>query len=495
MTNALSTETSKGSSEGSSEKDDHLKRSTKKVKNQILFKDQDSPMGEVTPDQHIPFEQPIENQNPQTPEDESSHPSQPVRSFKDILTSNTVEEALIDSNQDHNLPEDDLTMSDLDKSDSEDEEMTEPQDNAQEPEIKLSSHTLKRIRQPWQDSIIVKLLEKSIGYKMLCNKVTKLWDLQGDYEALDLGYGYFLFKFDSQANCARVVTGGPWVIMDHYLTVRRWEPKFQPALAQVLKTAMWIRLRGVPVEYYDKRVLTEVGRKLGKPLKNDSNTVAAARGKYACLCLEIDLMKPLKTSLNLDGITIQVEYESVHAVCFECGRAGHMKEWCRYKAAEKPPEKETTNMPAREKLVVSGECNGAGNIHQKESIASKLSPASVSEKPVTVNLADSQPPYNQTPEMDNRNIPPNLPKTFSHPPSLPHHGTHPFNQPSKRKHSSSNDPSGGSLPTHCSNKLENQEVEENHRTLERARSRSPLARHLHGLGAGHKSRDDKSGSN
>ncbi|KAA8538418.1 hypothetical protein F0562_028037 [Nyssa sinensis] len=272
------------------EEDNQLKRRTKKVKNHPQDQDPDSPMG-VLPSEHQHLDDQMhEAQGPQS--------GQPARSFKEILVGD-AEEGLIDPNQDLEHEDDDLGLSDQEKYESEDKDTNDPNDDSMIPDIKQSNQILM-IRQPWQNAIIVKLLGKSIGYKMLCNRVRKLWDLQGDYEALDLGCGYFLFKFDSQTDCTRVVTGGPWVMMDHYLMVRHWEPNFRPSSAHVLKTAMWVRLPELPVEYYDERILMEIGRKLGKPLKIDGNTV----------------------------------------VCFDCGRASHMKEQCRFKPLEKEPTRE-----------------------------------------------------------------------------------------------------------------------------------------------------------
>ncbi|KAA8520632.1 hypothetical protein F0562_014888 [Nyssa sinensis] len=150
----------------------------------------------------------------------------------------------------------------------------------------------------------------------------------GDFEAIDLGNGYFLFKFDNMEDCVHVFTGAPWVIMDHYLTVRRWQPNFQPSAAQVLETAVWVRLPELPIEYYDEKILVEIGKCIGKPIIIDANTPV---GKHARICVEIDLTKPLETMFELGSNRFIFEYESIHSVCFYCGRMRHTKETCRVK--------------------------------------------------------------------------------------------------------------------------------------------------------------------
>lgn len=43
---------------------------------------------------------------------------------------------------------------------------------------------------------------------------------------LDLGYDYYLIKFDDHEDLDRVLNKGPCVIQDHYLTVKKIVTKF-----------------------------------------------------------------------------------------------------------------------------------------------------------------------------------------------------------------------------------------------------------------------------
>ncbi|KAI7985655.1 hypothetical protein LOK49_LG14G00767 [Camellia lanceoleosa] len=99
------------------------------------------------------------------------------------------------------------------------------------PKIFLPKQLLQQIRQPWNNSLILRLLGKSIGYQMLCTKVRNQWTLQDEFNAIDLGNNYFFFKFSSHKDCAHVYSGGP---VDHRKELRRYKaPNPQP---QVLLT-------------------------------------------------------------------------------------------------------------------------------------------------------------------------------------------------------------------------------------------------------------------
>lgn len=89
--------------------------------------------------------------------------------------------------------------------------------------------------------------------------------------------------------------------MGHYLTVSKWKPYFNPAQAQVSKTLVWIRLTGIPVEFFDPELLMDIGNMVGRATKVDEHTLKAIRGKYARVCVELDLETTLTAQVKLKG--------------------------------------------------------------------------------------------------------------------------------------------------------------------------------------------------
>ncbi|KAL4392338.1 hypothetical protein AHAS_Ahas03G0335100 [Arachis hypogaea] len=91
----------------------------------------------------------------------------------------------------------------------------------------------------------------------------------------------------------------------------------------------WVRLHDLPIEYY-KRFLGTVGDHIGKTLKVDMNTVNQSRGKFARLCVELDLTKPLDVKHMVNDNTYFIEYEGLHMICFNYGHFGHANEACTH---------------------------------------------------------------------------------------------------------------------------------------------------------------------
>lgn len=53
----------------------------------------------------------------------------------------------------------------------------------------------------------------------------------------------------------RALHDGPWFILNHFLSVRRWEPKFLASTAQLNYSAIWLRLSELPTKFYDLKLL------------------------------------------------------------------------------------------------------------------------------------------------------------------------------------------------------------------------------------------------
>ncbi|KAL5865791.1 hypothetical protein ACOSQ3_003305 [Xanthoceras sorbifolium] len=81
------------------------------------------------------------------------------------------------------------------------------------------------------------------------------------------------------------------------------------------------------MEWMEFDLLWNFGGMLRSMIKVDLITESQARGRFAKICVEVDVTKPLRGSLNIDGRKVMVEYESMRGlICFNCGRIGHGRE-------------------------------------------------------------------------------------------------------------------------------------------------------------------------
>lgn len=92
---------------------------------------------------------------------------------------------------------------------------------------------------------------------------------------------------------------------------------------------MWVRIPRLPIELCNDKFLTRVGNALGTMLKVDRLTSLHERGKFAHICVELDLDEPLDSHISVRGKKLYLEYEGLHSICFRCGKYGNKKDKCR----------------------------------------------------------------------------------------------------------------------------------------------------------------------
>ncbi|KAH7836860.1 hypothetical protein Vadar_006602 [Vaccinium darrowii] len=167
--------------------------------------------------------------------------------------------------------------------------------------------------------------------------------------------GFVVLKFDMNSNRANVLSNGPWIINDQYITVRAWEPRFKPDEAEEITTAVWIQFPNFPLEYCYEKNMFRIAKRLGRPIKADSTTVETKRGRYARVCVEVNLNKPLKSRVLIEGKIYRVEYEHIPLMCFGCGRVGHRRDQCSWAPKTTPP---ITNEPTDQPITASSQALG-----------------------------------------------------------------------------------------------------------------------------------------
>lgn len=121
---------------------------------------------------------------------------------------------------------------------------------------------------------------------------------------------------------------GLWFVLNHFLSVRRWEPKFLASNTKLTYTAIWSRLPELPIEVYDLSIFQKVGNKIGRLLKVDTCTSSTSRGRYARICIEVPLEKPLQSHVFIGTHRQQILYVKLNMLCITCGRVGHTSKHC-----------------------------------------------------------------------------------------------------------------------------------------------------------------------
>ncbi|XVF21147.1 hypothetical protein REPUB_Repub12eG0065500 [Reevesia pubescens] len=73
--------------------------------------------------------------------------------------------------------------------------------------------------------------------------------------------------------------------------------------------AAWVHFPKITLEFYDSSILRMMGNKIGRSAKVDITISNFFRGKFARMCVELDLTKPRVSKIFFGRRWQRVEYE------------------------------------------------------------------------------------------------------------------------------------------------------------------------------------------
>lgn len=114
----------------------------------------------------------------------------------------------------------------------------------------------------------------------------------------------------------------------YFLLVRQWKPNFVAEKAKQIHTVVWVRLPQLRTKFYNGIILKTIGKSIGNLLKIDACTSATLRGRYARLCIELPLDRPVQTCILIGTHLQQLVYEGNNFICKNCGHLGHTANTC-----------------------------------------------------------------------------------------------------------------------------------------------------------------------
>ncbi|ONI30094.1 hypothetical protein PRUPE_1G231200 [Prunus persica] len=179
------------------------------------------------------------------------------------------------------------------------------------------------------NALIIRLLGRSHTYNYLHARLQQKWSLNRGWKLVDLVNDYFVVRFELEEDLNFVLIGGPWIIAGQYLVMKKWRPEFCPAIEKIKQG--WINSTTPSDRFllcFDVWTLKRIWNFLGKLLKIDALTTSLNQGKFARLCVKLDLSRPLEAFIQINNVWYNVEYEGLPDTCYMCGRYGHKREHC-----------------------------------------------------------------------------------------------------------------------------------------------------------------------
>jgi hypothetical protein len=174
------------------------------------------------------------------------------------------------------------------------------------------------------------------------NQLETIWNIAGKFDLMDIDNGFYMVKFDREEGKTMVINGVPWKMLNHYLSVCRFTSTVNTTRTSsvIHKTMVWVRISGLHLVYYDENFLLAVASAIGNPVRVDLHALWVEFGRFARVCVEIDLDKPVVKKVGINGEWYLIDYEDMHinSICTKCGAYYHVLRDC-------PSLYKLTNMP------------------------------------------------------------------------------------------------------------------------------------------------------
>ncbi|GKE24117.1 zinc knuckle CX2CX4HX4C containing protein [Tanacetum coccineum] len=84
--------------------------------------------------------------------------------------------------------------------------------------------------------------------------------------------GFVFFKFDTRAGLEAVLEGGPWMVRNYLIILKKWSMKTSLQKEELTCIPIWVKLHDVPIQVFEEDVISLIATYLGKPIMLDSYT-------------------------------------------------------------------------------------------------------------------------------------------------------------------------------------------------------------------------------
>ncbi|CAA7045271.1 unnamed protein product [Microthlaspi erraticum] len=155
--------------------------------------------------------------------------------------------------------------------------------------------------------------------------ISSWWELRGRAVGSDLGNHCFQFRFDYDEDLQKVLDNRPYQYARWMLILQKWEPIISSTFPSQIP--FWIQLKGLPLHYWKKELLCNIGRELGD-YKEQILTKMTAKIK-----VEVNGLQPLAKDavIEFEGgqeAVVTFEYENLGKHCSLCYSLSHEEDLC-----------------------------------------------------------------------------------------------------------------------------------------------------------------------
>ncbi|KAL4555570.1 hypothetical protein LXL04_038193 [Taraxacum kok-saghyz] len=210
-------------------------------------------------------------------------------------------------------------------------------------EVEMPVADILKGSEPFNTTLYGYFIEKRVNYFNVNKYAMSKWKQFGIEEVMVNEEGFYFFRFSSEQGVIGVLEGGPWLIFNNPIIIRRWTTGLNLSKPEHNSVPVWVKVFNVPLEYWNGTGLNHIAWEIGKPLEVDSWTANMCdshwgRPAFMRILMEMSAEKEWLKELNVFSIDMmtgerlqskcKVEYAWTPSKFSHCKVFGHRDSSC-----------------------------------------------------------------------------------------------------------------------------------------------------------------------
>ncbi|KAL8498083.1 hypothetical protein ACS0TY_021421 [Phlomoides rotata] len=183
-----------------------------------------------------------------------------------------------------------------------------------------------------RDSLIGRIIhvkeDKPLGHEVLVTRLGDLWNIRTPWTMIPIGEGYYSIQFSCDGYKERIFARRTWQLKPGVLRLQCWVPDFNPYRVTTSVVQTWILISELPLEYWNKHIITALASAVGIVIKIDDRTLGKMMGHFARVFVELDLKQEREEYLMFERAGhcsfVGIHYERFPDFCKFCNMIGHV---------------------------------------------------------------------------------------------------------------------------------------------------------------------------
>ncbi|XP_059072400.1 uncharacterized protein LOC131873583, partial [Cryptomeria japonica] len=154
--------------------------------------------------------------------------------------------------------------------------------------------------------------------------------------------GCMSLSFSCEEDRRNILCGGSWAIGKYIIYIQKWYPNAGREKIFLVQVSVWIKLPGLPMEYWEEDVLAGITNTFGELIAIDQVTTSRRRLIYARICVGVGTDKNMPEEIEIESKLGKwrqnIVYESIPFVYFHCKKQRHWAKKCPNNEVKSHPQ-------------------------------------------------------------------------------------------------------------------------------------------------------------